>query len=84
MCPALQGYTFFVGLLYAMVGLLILMMGLSVWVAWCFKNRSFPAIWWVSIGLGLMPTAVHTTYWGLSEAACAAMPPTSGLLDHCL
>ncbi len=32
-------------LLYVMIGSLVLMVGLSLWVAWCFKSRSFPFVW---------------------------------------
>lgn len=43
----LQGYHFFIAMFYVMVGGLVLMVGLSLWVAWCFKSRSFPSVWCV-------------------------------------
>ncbi|KAG2494212.1 hypothetical protein HYH03_007568 [Edaphochlamys debaryana] len=43
------GYTFFVAILYVMVAGLVLMVGLSLWVAWCFKSRSFPSVWPIKV-----------------------------------
>ncbi|GFR50532.1 hypothetical protein Agub_g12802 [Astrephomene gubernaculifera] len=43
------GYNFFIGLLYLMMGGLVAVMGLSLWVAWCFKNRSFPSVWPIKV-----------------------------------
>ena len=31
-----------------MIGLLVFALALSAWVAWCFQQRSFPAVWWVA------------------------------------
>ncbi len=39
------GYSFFVALLYVMEAGTLAMVALSLWVAWCFKNRSFPSVW---------------------------------------
>ncbi len=49
-CPlavSLQGYAVFLAALYTMIGLMMVAVALSAWVAWCFRNRSFPAVWWV-------------------------------------
>ncbi|KXZ42488.1 hypothetical protein GPECTOR_142g709 [Gonium pectorale] len=43
------GYNFFIGLLYVMIGGLALTVGLSLWVAWCFKSRSFPYVWPIKV-----------------------------------
>ncbi len=43
----LQGYALFLAALYTMIGLMMVAVALSAWVAWCFRNRSFPAVWWV-------------------------------------
>jgi hypothetical protein len=42
-----QGYMIFLAALYTMIGLLAFALVLSAWVAWCFQQRSFPAVWWV-------------------------------------
>ncbi|KAG2446182.1 hypothetical protein HXX76_000775 [Chlamydomonas incerta] len=40
-----RGYTIFLVALYTMIGLLVFALVLSAWVAWCFQERSFPAVW---------------------------------------
>ncbi|KAG2440500.1 hypothetical protein HYH02_010378 [Chlamydomonas schloesseri] len=40
-----RGYTIFLVALYIMIGLLVFALVLSAWVAWCFQQRSFPAVW---------------------------------------
>ncbi|PNH12169.1 Tiny macrocysts protein C [Tetrabaena socialis] len=39
------GYGAYLALLYSMVALLAINIGLCVWVAWCFKEQKFPAVW---------------------------------------
>ena len=40
-----QGYGFYITILYIVASVLIVSLGLCVWVGWCFKNQRFTVVW---------------------------------------
>ncbi len=40
-----QGYEFYITVLYILTAAIFLSMVLCVWVGWCFKNDRFTAVW---------------------------------------
>jgi hypothetical protein len=42
---AAKGLAFYEVIFYILCGMLYLSVGICVWVAWCFKNDSFPFLW---------------------------------------
>lgn len=42
---AARGLSFYQVIFYILCGMLYLSVGICVWVAWCFKNDSFPYLW---------------------------------------
>jgi hypothetical protein len=41
----LQSYSFYLGVFYLLVGLILGSVALCIWVGWCFSNNSFPFLW---------------------------------------
>jgi hypothetical protein len=44
-----QGYSAYTAILFTMAGLLAAALGLCVWIAFQYKNRSFAYTWWVAV-----------------------------------
>lgn len=49
LCCNLQGYSFYITILYLLVTALAGSILLCVWVGWCFKNDRFPYIWPIKV-----------------------------------
>ena len=45
----LQGYAWYLGVLYTMAGLLAANLALCVWVAWSFKEQKFDYVWPIKV-----------------------------------
>ena len=41
----MQGYEFYIAILYIVASVLVVSLGLCVWVGWCFKNQRFTVVW---------------------------------------
>lgn len=54
-----QGYHFYITILYILASALALSIVLCIWVGWCFKNDRFPYVWCV-------PQHSQGVPWGLA------------------
>ena len=41
----MQGYEFYIAILYIVAAVLVVSLGLCIWVGWCFKNQRFTVVW---------------------------------------
>lgn len=79
-----QGYKFYTIAFYLMVAMLAVAVAVCVWVAWCFKNDSFPFLWpikfvrvVVSFFFGMFYIAALNVYLVMLECM-----PVKGVWEH--
>lgn len=79
-----QGYFFYTVAFYLMVAMLAISVAVCIWVAWCFKNDSFPFLWpikfvrvVVSFFFGMFYIAALNVYLVMLECA-----PYNGVWEH--
>ncbi|KXZ45662.1 hypothetical protein GPECTOR_52g60 [Gonium pectorale] len=77
MGPLVRGYGAYLAVLYAMVVLLAINVAMCVWVAWCFKERKFPVVWPIQLGISCRyngPDKPHMHFDMFPEYSCAKAP----------